>query len=109
MIPKWIFGFEASIPPKLDTTFYGGGGGGKSLCVEGFELGEKELMAQQPRASDRRPVFNPTLVQLLGEYSTWLFRWIWFPTVCSCSPPLKKAKLCVSACLSACLLARLLA
>ena len=40
-ILQWIFDFVPPIPPKLDTTFWGGlgGWGVKSLCLEGFEPG----------------------------------------------------------------------
>ena len=42
--PNDFSDFEASVPLKLDTTFFGGGRV-KSLCFEGFEavLGKKKL------------------------------------------------------------------
>ena len=94
---------------KLDTTFMRAGV--KSLCFEGFEpgSGKTKLIGQPASASARRPGFELASSQCPTTESLTAPVHIGLPTVCSCSPPLKKANLCVSACLSACLLARLTA
>ena len=84
---------------KLDTTFRGGGGA--NGCAErDFNHGQvKKLIGEPARTTIRRP----KLSRLLGKLSTTkplpVPEHIRFSTICSCSPPMKEAKMCVFACL----------
>ena len=55
--PNGFFGVEASIPLKLDSIFFAGGGGVKSLWLEGFEPGSS---VKEGSRADRTIQYSPS-------------------------------------------------